>query len=614
MNRKPAFFLLFLVAAGVIASNWLFAQTADDPNEGSKLEYDSTNEIWRFKWWGRQGRTYFIQHSEDLIFWSWVPVIESGDDSVKEWGLSSTEDRFFLRLQSTTQPTTDPQGDDFDGDGVSNLDEVNAALNPLNPDSDGDGASDGVELASGSSPYFEDTDLDGMWDGYEIANGLNVLSNDMLDDKDGDGVPNLWEYAKGTLPDDFGDIPPWDWIVDAANASISETDNIVGTIGEAIAGVPVDNGNPAQSCQTILVKNGTYPESLILPGDKRIAMVGEKGAVPVKLTGASDPEHVLEIRGESVVDGFWITRPASVKRKGTSTGHGVRSELPGGKRAKVTNTIISGHRAAAAVVSQMEGLVYLEHVTITGNHADAIWSYAGGVAVSNSILWNPNSNYGEVLGSVSAFNNITRGGIYGVDVDPLLHSNGTLSLGSSAIDEAMDLAPLGRDIHGEEPSGESRDLGADEWVDSDGDSLPDVWELLHFTNLEANATDSSDDDSLSNLEEFINGTDPLSEDTDSDGMRDDWEVTHNLDPSSADENLNLTLDGDDDFDGDGISNNREMDNGLDPNDAGETDPNQSPDADPDGDGESTIDEIDGYKTDPLKPDLFIACRRLRAFP
>ncbi len=43
-------------------------------------------------------------------------------------------------------------GDDPDGDGASNLVEVNAGTNPNNPDTDGDGFSDGVEIAAGSNP------------------------------------------------------------------------------------------------------------------------------------------------------------------------------------------------------------------------------------------------------------------------------------------------------------------------------------------------------------------------------------------------------------------------------------------------------------------------------
>jgi hypothetical protein len=108
------------------------AQTPDDHNEGSKLEWDSANSIWRFKWWGRQGRTYFIQHSDNLLDpWQWVPAIESGNDSVREWGFTTTGDKFFVRLKCSDIPTTDPSNADFDGDGVPNLFEVLNGFNPF---------------------------------------------------------------------------------------------------------------------------------------------------------------------------------------------------------------------------------------------------------------------------------------------------------------------------------------------------------------------------------------------------------------------------------------------------------------------------------------------------
>jgi len=110
----------------------LQAQTASDPNSGSKLEWDSTNEIWRFKWWGAEGRTYFLLHSENLILWNWAPVVESGNDAIKEWGFTTTGDRMFLRLRHTDLATTDPEVDDFDGDGISNMAEVLAGSDPLN--------------------------------------------------------------------------------------------------------------------------------------------------------------------------------------------------------------------------------------------------------------------------------------------------------------------------------------------------------------------------------------------------------------------------------------------------------------------------------------------------
>jgi len=60
------------------------------------------------------------------------------------------------------------------------------------------------------------------------------------------------------------------------------------------------------------------------------------------------------------------------------------------------------------------------------------------------------------------------------------------------------------------PSGSVTSAPAMLWIDNDGDGLGDSWELTHFGNLNQNATTDSDGDGISNLREFINGSDPTS--------------------------------------------------------------------------------------------------------
>jgi len=107
------------------------AQTASDQNAGSVIEVDSQNQIYRFKWWAKLGHTYFLQHSEDLVVWNWVPVVEVGQDAIKEYGFTSTGSKFFVRLKITDARIADPSSDDFDGDGLSNLFEVQWGSDPL---------------------------------------------------------------------------------------------------------------------------------------------------------------------------------------------------------------------------------------------------------------------------------------------------------------------------------------------------------------------------------------------------------------------------------------------------------------------------------------------------
>jgi len=177
------------------------------------------------RWYGHAGRTYFMQVSDPndhLNKWTWAPIIESGNDEDISYEVDGTADKGFFRLKYTDQPTTDPDNDDFDGDTISNIDEITWYLSdPLNADTDNDGMPDGYEATyyfdlnfddggydydgdgltnlgeynAATEPYYSDTDGDGMSDGFEIAYLLNpLLASDAVADADSDGLNNLWEY------------------------------------------------------------------------------------------------------------------------------------------------------------------------------------------------------------------------------------------------------------------------------------------------------------------------------------------------------------------------------------------------------------------------------------
>jgi hypothetical protein len=106
-------------------------------------------------------------------------------------------------------------------------------------------------------------------------------------------------------------------------------------------------------------------------------------------------------------------------------------------------------------------------------------------------------------------------------------------------------------------------------LDSDRDGMPDEWEtnngLLPNNQLDANL--DPDNDGLTNLQEYQNGTDPHKQDTDNDGMPDGWEITHGLNPNLNDASL--------DKDNDGFSNLQEYLGGSNPTDSDSV-PNQPP--------------------------------------
>ncbi|MGJ8639760.1 MAG: sulfatase-like hydrolase/transferase [Opitutaceae bacterium] len=140
-------------------------------------------------------------------------------------------------------------------------------------------------------------------------------------------------------------------------------------------------------------------------------------------------------------------------------------------------------------------------------------------------------------------------------------------------------------------------------LDSDNDDMPDNYELANELNPnDASDRDiSSDEDSLTNFEEFTLGTDPQNPDSDNDGLDDDDEVNGSLNPWVS--GIQSVPPGDPtdplnaDSDNDGVDDHAEILAGTDPN-------LPPPDTGPiipflDSDGDSFRDEAEvAFGSDP----------------
>ena len=225
-------------------------------------------------------------------------------------------------------------------------------------------------------------------------------------------------------------------------------------------------------------------------------------------------------------------------------------------------TVLSSNRVwagAASVLWLGDGVVAMTNCTWWRNPGSNVFAVAEAstsahVGLVNSIVW---SNHLDIswTGVVAAAASFIEGGWPGLgnrDEHPELTPPGRLRADSPCIDRGLFAgAPLldfegePRGDHPDHPNDPSVvDVGADEFVDADGDGLADGWEISEFTNATiAGAASDFDGDGLSDVEEYELGAAPRARDSDGDGMADGWEFEHQLDLLGGDAARDPDLDG-----------------------------------------------------------------------
>jgi len=357
----------------------------------------------------------------------------------------------------------------------------------------------------GTDPTVADTDGDGMVDGFEVTNALDPYVNDAFQDLDGDRYPNIFEYKKGSDVADSLSLPAIDFVVDP---SVPASGNVYNTIAAAFAAVADDH-------QIVTVKDGQYAGSsnvnLSFPTSHPILLISENGAAYTDLD-AEESSRVFTIATNSVIDGFTFRNGVA------ATGGSIL--VQGGAPAWINCVFLdNAATTSGGAIYQNDGDSLILHSTFSCNSApagSAIGVLAGSVTIDKSILWNRGASEIDPASGVSVHVNdsiVTFGhsGVGNINSDPLLTRSGHLSLGSPAINQGDILFTSLVDMDGEaRPVGSSTDLGADEYIDSDSDGLPDWWESLHFGEAESvtSSSGNADGDGLTNLQEYQQGSDP----------------------------------------------------------------------------------------------------------
>jgi len=124
---------------------------ADEPQP----RITATEVGFEVEWSGAPERTFFPQTSNRLGEWQYTPGICFGDGDHSD-SLNTDADAMFFRLSYVDEPVASLEEAlraDFDGDGLSNEDEVaEHGCDPLVADTDGDGLPDGWEVAHRLNP------------------------------------------------------------------------------------------------------------------------------------------------------------------------------------------------------------------------------------------------------------------------------------------------------------------------------------------------------------------------------------------------------------------------------------------------------------------------------
>jgi hypothetical protein len=473
-----------------------------------------------------------------LVFNDKTLIVQQNGDTDGDGMPDAWERRYGLNPNSSADAVLDP-----DGDSLSNLAEYHAGTNPNNRDTDGDTLPDGWELVHGFSP------LDVLW-------GLNGYAGMFRTGGTAEGVAvaaNLAYVADGTNGLVILDVSESTNIVQVGTCALEGFANGIavnggrayvtcGTNGLAVVNVG-DATNPAvlSVCALDGVSRGVCGASnfvFVASGEAGVHVVGVGEGGVASLVATFDTEGTasgVALAGSSlyVADGTGgllavdVGTPASPALQGSCALYGSAMGIC------VTGTtayVAMGEQGLATVDIAVPSLMTVSGVCDTPG-------YALGVEVAGGFAFVADGGCGLQIADAGVLGtNILRG-----SADTPGWAKGVCARGGLAYvaDGAGGLQIV--QIAG---------------IDENQNGISDSEEIAKLEMLVDDPLADSDGDGISNWGEHLVGMNMNSRDSDGDGMPDGWEVAHLLNPTRND-----SLD---DLDGDGFNNSAEYAAGTDP--------------------------------------------------
>ncbi|WP_309400920.1 right-handed parallel beta-helix repeat-containing protein [Cerasicoccus maritimus] len=436
---------------------------------------------------------------------------------------------------------------------------------------DDDGLDLLAEFLASTLPNENDTDGDSVDDDIEIALYLSPLKCDYWIDADRDRVPNWYEKVWGTDGGDSLDKP--NATIASGNVDLEYyTVDGAASLQAAIASISkpysiIELVEQSNDTETVTISDQEH--LLILSHDH--AQISANSGAGMKISGGSVILNGLDFTTSSpglVLYGD-ATRVERCRFYGNTIGLSVNSYSSAriynsefysntGENGAAVNTngdskpifygcYFYGNRASnegGAVWARFSSPSFFNctfadnRASVSGNSIrnhfgdNPLYQFERGVSLYNSIVWSghPGSEVGGWHADLVFFYtcivpSVSAPGSYDSNCkeqDPLLvsplYQEGTgvvlrpyrLSSESPAINEGdWRYSHAHFDSDDDYRLNESLDIGADEWLDTDADSLPDSWELNHFSNLSQTGTDQgNDDDGIDYSKEYALGLDP----------------------------------------------------------------------------------------------------------